>query len=83
MPGQTVTVVGHLRITDKPVKVQPYYWIGLIHEQVATIQDRIEPTLISVAISDGFGHRHCQLQQRPASPTNAWSRCTAHCAIRG
>jgi len=48
MPGQTVTVVGHLRITDKPVKVQPYYWIGLIHEQVATIQDRIEPTLISV-----------------------------------
>lgn len=48
MPGQTVTVVGRLRITDKPVKVEPYYWIGLLHEQVAVIQDRIEPTMIAV-----------------------------------
>jgi len=48
MPGQTVTVVGHLRIDDPPVKTAPYYWIGLIHEQVWIVQDRVEPTSISV-----------------------------------
>jgi len=48
MPGQTVTVVGHLRIDDPPPKVAPYYWIGLIHEQVWIVQDRVEPTTISI-----------------------------------
>lgn len=49
MPNQTVTVVGHLRITERPVKVQPYFWVGLIHEQVWIVQDRIEATPISIA----------------------------------
>ena len=48
MPGQTVTVVGHLRVDDRPVKAVPYYWIGLIHEQVWIVQDRVEPTPISI-----------------------------------
>lgn len=48
MPGQTATVVGHLVIDDRPVKVQPYYWLGLIHEQVWIVQDRVEPTAISI-----------------------------------
>jgi len=48
MPGQTVTVVGHLRIVDQPVKVAPYYWLGLIHEQVWIVQDRVEPTQVSI-----------------------------------
>lgn len=48
MPGQTVTVVGHLRIENRPVKVAPYYWLGLIHEQVWIVQDRVEPTQISI-----------------------------------
>ena len=48
MPGQTAEVVGHLRIDDRPVKVEPYYWIGLIHEQVWIVQDRVEPTQVSV-----------------------------------
>jgi len=48
MPGQTVTVVGHLRIVDRPVKVAPYYWLGLIHEQVWIVQDRVEPTQVSI-----------------------------------
>jgi hypothetical protein len=48
MPGQTVTVAGHLRVDDKPSKVAPYYWIGLVQEQVAIVQDRIEPTSISI-----------------------------------
>ena len=49
MPGQTVTVVGHLRIVDQPVKPQPYFWLGLIHEQVWIVQDRVEPLPIPVA----------------------------------
>lgn len=48
MPGQTVTVVGHLQIVDAPVVVSPYYWLGLIHEQVWIVQDRVEPTVISI-----------------------------------
>lgn len=48
MPGQTVTVVGHLRIDDEPVVSSPYYWLGLIHEQVWIVQDRVEPTIISI-----------------------------------
>jgi hypothetical protein len=48
MPGQTVTVVGHLRIEDAPPSVEPYYWIGLLHEQVKTVQDRVEATQISI-----------------------------------
>jgi hypothetical protein len=49
MPGQTVTVVGHLRLDERLYKVQPYMWLGLIHEQVEIVQDRIEPTLITIA----------------------------------
>jgi hypothetical protein len=48
MPGQTVTVVGHLRIVDRPVKVAPYYWLGLIHEHVWIVQDRVQPTQITI-----------------------------------
>jgi major membrane immunogen (membrane-anchored lipoprotein) len=48
MPGQSVTVVGHLVIVDRPPKVQPYYWIGLIEEQVQMIQDRVQATPISI-----------------------------------
>jgi len=48
MPGQTVTVVGHLQIIDQPVKVAPYYWLGLIHEQVWIVEDRVEPTQITI-----------------------------------
>jgi hypothetical protein len=49
MPGQTVTVVGHLRIVDQPVKPEPYFWLGLIHEQVWIVQDRVDPLPIPVA----------------------------------
>jgi hypothetical protein len=49
MPGQTVTVVGHLRIVDQPVKPEPYFWLGLIHEQVWIVQDRVDPVPIPVA----------------------------------
>jgi hypothetical protein len=48
LPGQTVLVVGHLQIVDKPVKVAPYYWLGLIHEQVAIVEDRVEPVPVTI-----------------------------------
>ena len=48
MPGQIVTVVGHLRIVDKPVKVTPRYWLGLIHEQVWIVQEQVEPIPVTI-----------------------------------
>ncbi len=48
LPGQTATVSGHLQIADAPIKVEPYYWLGLIHEQVEIVQDRVEPTQIAI-----------------------------------
>jgi hypothetical protein len=48
MPEQTVMVVGHLQIVDEPVKTTPYYWIGLIHEQVWIVEDRVEPVPVTI-----------------------------------
>jgi len=48
MPGQTAMIVGHIQIIDKPVKVAPYYWLGLIHEQVWIVEDRVEPVPITI-----------------------------------
>lgn len=48
MPGQTATVIGQLQINERTFNTQPYYWLGLIHEQVQIVQDRVEPTQISV-----------------------------------
>lgn len=49
MPEQTVTIVGHLRIDDRPFDAKPYYWLGLIHEEVEIVQDNVEPTEIAIA----------------------------------
>ena len=48
MPGQTAMIVGHIQIVDKPVKVAPYYWLGLIHEQVWIVEDRVEPVPVTI-----------------------------------
>lgn len=48
MPGQMATVVGHLEIVDEPVTVAPYYWLGLIHEQVWIVEDRVEPIPVTI-----------------------------------
>ncbi len=48
MPGQVVTVSGGIKITDKPPKVDPFYWFGLVQEQVRIVEDRVEPTRITV-----------------------------------
>lgn len=48
MPGQVVTISGGIKITDKPPKVDPFYWFGLVQEQVRIVNDHIEPTRITV-----------------------------------
>jgi hypothetical protein len=48
MPGQAVEIVGHIQIVDKPVVVAPYYWLGLIHEQVWIVEDRVEPVPVTI-----------------------------------
>ncbi len=48
MPGQRVTIVGHIKIIDEPPKINPAYWLGLIHEQVQIVNDWVEVTEISV-----------------------------------
>jgi len=48
MPGQTVTVVGKLKVNEKMVKDAPYFWIGLIQENVWIVQDRVAYTSIKV-----------------------------------
>jgi len=48
LPGQRVTVVGHITIIDEPPKINPYYWAGLVHEQVRIINDQQNPTEITI-----------------------------------
>lgn len=47
-PGQVVTITGGIKIIDKPPKVNPYYWFGLVQEQVRIVEDHVEPTQITV-----------------------------------
>lgn len=48
MPGQRVTVSGSIRIIDKPPRVNVYYWVGLIQEDVRIVEDRVEPRQVTV-----------------------------------
>jgi hypothetical protein len=48
MPGQVVIVTGGIKIVDKPPTVNPFYWLGLYQEQVRIVEDRVEPTRITV-----------------------------------
>ena len=48
MPGQVVIISGGVKITDKPPTINPFYWLGLDQEQVRIVEDRIEPTRITV-----------------------------------
>ena len=48
MPGQSATVYGTILIKDKPVKIAPYYWLGLLHEQVRWVEENVQRTQISV-----------------------------------
>lgn len=48
MPGKRVTVSGTLRIVDKPPRINVYYWVGLVQEDVRIVEDRVEPMLVTV-----------------------------------
>ena len=47
-PGQTVTVRGGLTITELPRREEPAFWVGLLHENVETVEDRIGNTYINI-----------------------------------
>ena len=47
-PGKRVMIVGHITIVDEPSKINPYYWAGLVHEQVRIVNDRQNPTQITI-----------------------------------
>ena len=48
LPGKRVTVSGTLRIVDKPPRINVYYWVGLVQEDVRIVEDRVEPKLVTV-----------------------------------
>ncbi len=48
MPGQRVTVSGSVRIIDKPPRINVYYWVGLIQEDVRIVEDHVAPKLVTV-----------------------------------
>ena len=48
MPGQRVTVSGTARIVDKPPRINVYYWVGLVQEDVRIVEDRVEPKMVTV-----------------------------------
>ncbi|MBM3129935.1 MAG: hypothetical protein FJ009_15100 [Chloroflexi bacterium] len=48
MPGQRVTVSGTVRITDKPPRINTYFWVGLIQEDVRIVEDRVEPRMVTI-----------------------------------
>ncbi|MBC7264345.1 MAG: hypothetical protein H5T64_08285 [Chloroflexi bacterium] len=48
MPGQTVQVVGHLTFVDKTPRTAPYFWVGLIHEEVRKVDDRVDPKQVTI-----------------------------------
>ncbi len=48
MPGQRVVVTGQIKIVEKTPIVSPYFWAGLLHEQVRIVNDRIHATRITI-----------------------------------
>ncbi|MBI1800676.1 MAG: hypothetical protein HY259_09785 [Chloroflexi bacterium] len=48
MPNQRIVVVGYIRIVEKTPTVNPFFWVGLLHEQVRLVNDRIQPTRITI-----------------------------------
>jgi len=48
MPGQRVTVSGTVRITDKPPRINTYFWVGLVQEDVRIVEDHVEPRMVTI-----------------------------------
>ena len=50
MPNQRVVVSGLIKIVDKNQfnPIAPFFWVGLYHEQVRIVNDRIAPTRVTI-----------------------------------
>lgn len=48
MPGQTATVTGSLTLMKAPPREAPAFWIGLVHEDVENVADRVGWRYITV-----------------------------------
>ncbi|MFQ6057601.1 MAG: hypothetical protein ACE5MB_01815 [Anaerolineae bacterium] len=46
--GKTVTVTGYIRIVDKPLRRNPYFYVGLFHEDVRKVEGEVAPTQITI-----------------------------------
>jgi len=50
MPNQRVVVTGIIKIVDKNQfnPIAPFFWVGLDHEQVQIVNDKIAPTRVTI-----------------------------------
>jgi hypothetical protein len=48
MPGEQQTIVGYIRMVEKTSPHNPYFWAGLLHEQVRKVNDKVGPTQITI-----------------------------------
>ena len=50
MPNQRAVVTGSVRLVDKTQfnLLTPFFWTGLLHEQVRIVNDRIAPTRVTI-----------------------------------
>ena len=50
MPNKRVVVSGLIKIVDKNQfnPISPFFWVGLYHEQVRIVNDRIAPTRVTI-----------------------------------
>jgi hypothetical protein len=48
MPGEQQTVVGYIRMVEKTKPHNPYFWAGLLHEQVRKVNDKSGPRQITI-----------------------------------
>lgn len=47
-PGEKQTIVGYIQVTTPPSLSSLYFWVGLEHEQVRTVNDKVNPVRITV-----------------------------------
>ncbi|MCA1554115.1 MAG: hypothetical protein LC737_07035, partial [Chloroflexi bacterium] len=49
-PNQRVVVTGSIKLADKAQfnPITPFFWVGMLHEQVRVVNDRIAPTRVTI-----------------------------------
>jgi len=50
MPGQRALITGSIRILSAPPRNPTPFWAGLIHEDVESVNPRVEPKWIAVDV---------------------------------